>query len=345
MATSLARPSRLLLGLPLSAVFAACLAAATVGAAQSSPSPSGTAVPPAGTKVLPGAAPASSSGAPAKGAAEVLLDAQAGTVTVPALVAAPPADSAPPRQFLLASRGAGASGAVLVTDCSAKDVEAALLKIGVKTFPSAAAAGPPPESRVRLYVEYLAGDVALRRPVQQWLADAAVGKSPADVSWTVTGMLKSASPGEAGSPSGPAEPISLIGLGAAGAVALIQTSAECRPVAKELPAAGTAVRLIIVRGDGPDPFAPRRVHVFVSGRVQGVGYRDYTWKCARDLGLTGWVSNLADRRVEAVIEGPAAKVAELLDRMKRGPRLAHVSDLAVTEETPTDEFKIFEVRF
>lgn len=64
----------------------------------------------------------------------------------------------------------------------------------------------------------------------------------------------------------------------------------------------------------------RRVHVFVSGRVQGVGFRFFTETAARNLGLTGWVRNLSDGRVEAVIEGPSDKVAALLDQMRKGPQ-------------------------
>ena len=47
----------------------------------------------------------------------------------------------------------------------------------------------------------------------------------------------------------------------------------------------------------------KRFHVFISGRVQGVFFRANTWKQARSLGLTGWVRNLPDGRVESVFEG------------------------------------------
>ena len=89
----------------------------------------------------------------------------------------------------------------------------------------------------------------------------------------------------------------------------------------------------------------RRVHVFITGRVQGVGFRAFTQSNARGLKLTGWVKNLADGRVEAVIEGPADKVRELLDLVKRGPRWAKVDTLEMKDETPKGDFKQFVRRY
>ena len=88
----------------------------------------------------------------------------------------------------------------------------------------------------------------------------------------------------------------------------------------------------------------RAVHVFISGRVQGVGFRAFTTRSARTLGLTGWVMNLRDGRVEAVIEGPADKVNALLEKLNTGPPSARVDDLKVTDTRPTGRFKDFEQR-
>ena len=88
----------------------------------------------------------------------------------------------------------------------------------------------------------------------------------------------------------------------------------------------------------------RRVHVFVSGLVQGVGFRAFTAEHAQKRGLTGWVKNLDDGRVEAVVEGPTAKVAEFLELLKRGPAAAKVDKVEVADEKPTGEFKTFDVR-
>lgn len=77
-----------------------------------------------------------------------------------------------------------------------------------------------------------------------------------------------------------------------------------------------------------------RVRVLVSGRVQGVFFRETCRVVAVEHGVCGWVRNLPDGRVEAVFEGTAEGVRRLVDWARRGPRLAFVSDLAVEAEQP-----------
>lgn len=84
-------------------------------------------------------------------------------------------------------------------------------------------------------------------------------------------------------------------------------------------------------------------HVHISGRVQGVFFRDFTRQQARTLGVTGWVRNLPDGRVEAVLEGTPDAVERMLDALRAGPPAARVDDIAVSEEPPTNHPR-FEVR-
>jgi acylphosphatase len=93
----------------------------------------------------------------------------------------------------------------------------------------------------------------------------------------------------------------------------------------------------------PDPEATRRVHLWVSGRVQGVGYRWYTREEAMRRGLAGWVRNLPDGRVEAVFEGPAPRVASMLAWCRTGPRMAAVDGVEALDEPVAAEegFRIF----
>jgi acylphosphatase len=77
-----------------------------------------------------------------------------------------------------------------------------------------------------------------------------------------------------------------------------------------------------------------RTHVLITGKVQGVGYRFATAQVATQLGLTGWVQNLPDGRVEAVFEGDRATVSQMLDWCHQGPPMAIVATVAATPEIP-----------
>ena len=81
----------------------------------------------------------------------------------------------------------------------------------------------------------------------------------------------------------------------------------------------------------------RSAHLTIRGRVQGVGYRDWTVRKARDLGLSGWVRNRLDGSVEAVISGTDTRVAGMIAECHEGPPSARVDEIDVTEWTdPVD---------
>ena len=67
----------------------------------------------------------------------------------------------------------------------------------------------------------------------------------------------------------------------------------------------------------------------ITGRVQGVGYRDWTITTARRLGLTGWVRNSIDGAVEALIVGDDEAVGEMIDACRRGPTMARVDNVDI----------------
>ena len=77
-----------------------------------------------------------------------------------------------------------------------------------------------------------------------------------------------------------------------------------------------------------------RAHVFVSGRVQGVFFRQETLRRAQSRGVGGWVRNLPDGRVEAVFEGPHDAVESMVEWSRRGPRWAVVESVDVRREEP-----------
>lgn len=88
-----------------------------------------------------------------------------------------------------------------------------------------------------------------------------------------------------------------------------------------------------------------RAHIWVKGRVQGVGFRAHVEYSARQIGgLTGWVRNVGDDTVEAVAEGERRSVDKLIQAMKDGPRASRVDESKVEWEEPTGEFLQFGVR-
>jgi acylphosphatase len=87
-----------------------------------------------------------------------------------------------------------------------------------------------------------------------------------------------------------------------------------------------------------------RAHVYVSGRVQGVFFRDSARQRAEQLGLAGWVRNLPDGRVEAVFEGASEKVREMVWWCREGPSHAEVEDVEAEIEDSKGDLDRFEVR-
>ena len=86
-----------------------------------------------------------------------------------------------------------------------------------------------------------------------------------------------------------------------------------------------------------------RVHAYVSGRVQGVFFRSSVADLAESLGVTGWVRNLADGRVETILEGEKSSVEKVIHFCQKGPPGAHVSKVEVNWEEARGEFPHFKI--
>jgi len=89
----------------------------------------------------------------------------------------------------------------------------------------------------------------------------------------------------------------------------------------------------------------QRVKVFVKGKVQGVFFRQALKVKAKQSNVFGWVKNLADGRVEAVLEGDAENVNNLVEWCHRGPANARVEDVEIRTEKFTKEFSEFDVKY
>lgn len=86
-----------------------------------------------------------------------------------------------------------------------------------------------------------------------------------------------------------------------------------------------------------------RAHMYIHGNVQGIGYRYWMRSQARKLGLTGWVRNLSDGRVEAMVDGSKDKVEEIIIKCKQGPMLAGIKHLDIIWEKTKGEFEDFTI--
>ncbi len=87
------------------------------------------------------------------------------------------------------------------------------------------------------------------------------------------------------------------------------------------------------------------VHIIVIGLVQGVGFRYFTFKKARELRVTGYVKNLPDGTVEVEAEGERGQLEELIEALKVGPRSAVVNDLQVSWDTSDGKYNKFRIEY
>lgn len=88
-----------------------------------------------------------------------------------------------------------------------------------------------------------------------------------------------------------------------------------------------------------------RAHLLISGRVQGVWYRDSARRRASELGLSGWARNLPDGRVEAVAEGPRRQVERFIEWCHEGPPAARVTGVQVEWQPPAGDLEGWTTRY
>ena len=89
----------------------------------------------------------------------------------------------------------------------------------------------------------------------------------------------------------------------------------------------------------------QRVHIFISGKVQGVFFRQALKVIAKKNNVVGWVRNLPDKRVEAMLEGDSKSVNLVVEWAKIGSANSHVDDIQISNEEFKNEFSTFEVLY
>lgn len=255
-------------------------------------------------------------------------------------------------EYVLVSSGGKEYESLFKTAIPAADIQAAFREIGLRDGVPGANGQGPRGQKLRILVEYKAGGKTLKRPVDELMQIIKTGKPMAGGPWIFTGSATTKDPSSGETLLQASLTHSIVGLHHTDASPLIQNP---RPEAaaenvysatlKELPAAGTEVRMIFERIMPQIPPGTKRVRVEVKGRVTGVGFRNFTQFHANSLKLTGYVTNAAADRVEAVIEGPSDKINQLLEKMKRGPLAAKVAELRSTDVPPEGDFDRFEIHY
>ena len=86
-------------------------------------------------------------------------------------------------------------------------------------------------------------------------------------------------------------------------------------------------------------------HIFASGLVQGVYYRQFTQIKAKSFGLTGWVKNLPDGRVDVMCEGEKGLILDLIKELRVGPPSANVTGVQIEWQEYKGKFKDFKMKF
>jgi acylphosphatase len=86
-----------------------------------------------------------------------------------------------------------------------------------------------------------------------------------------------------------------------------------------------------------------QAHLIITGSVQGIGYRQFVKQNARKLGLTGWVKNLANGSVEAVVQGNKEVINQLISLCRKGPFLSEVKDVQISWDDTDTMFSDFVV--
>lgn len=88
-----------------------------------------------------------------------------------------------------------------------------------------------------------------------------------------------------------------------------------------------------------------RAHIIISGLVQGVGYRYFVYRKAKDNNLKGYVRNLYSDDVEVVVEGDKGIILDFIGELKIGPGSAHITEVKIEWEEGQSEYEDFQIRF
>ncbi len=258
-------------------------------------------------------------------------------------------------EYVVCGRNGKEYESIIVVDATAKEIYDVLEKLGVKTGTPPGydeekdEPTPPTGTEFILSVEWKDGDQTKTARAEDLIFNVKTQKPMSRVAWVYSGSRLVAdldSDDEDAMMPQAFMSNDIVALKRFDASALFQNplpESEEENIYKKndtlLPKLGTPVTLTI------EVNRKMQLFVLISGKVQGVGFRNFTQRNAKQLGVNGYAKNLPNGKVEVVAEGDKAQLDALVDLLKKGPRFARVDALDVDARPFTGEYKTFGIRY
>ena len=258
-------------------------------------------------------------------------------------------------EYLVCGHNGKEYESIVVVDATAKEIYEALEKLGVavgtppgydeeKDEPT-----PPKGTEFLMYVEWKDADTAKKVRAEELIANVKTQKPMQQVAWVYSGSRVVAdldSDDEDAMIPQAFMSNDIVALKRFDASALFQNplpESEEENIYKKndalMPKLGTPVMLTI------EVNRKMQLFVLISGKVQGVGFRNFTRMNAKQLGINGYAKNLPNGKVEVVAEADKSQLDALIALLKQGPRFARVDSLEVDERPFTGEYETFGIRY
>ncbi|MDE0015171.1 MAG: acylphosphatase [Candidatus Poribacteria bacterium] len=258
-------------------------------------------------------------------------------------------------EYLVCGHNGKEYESIVVVNATAKEIYEALEKLGVavgtppgydeeKDEPT-----PPTGTEFLIYVEWKDGDKTKKVRAEELVFNVKTQKPMRQVAWIYSGSRVVAdldSDDEDAMIPQAFMSNDLVALRRFDASALFQNplpESEEENIYKKndalMPTLGTPVTLTI------EVNRKMQLFVLISGKVQGVGFRNFTQMNAKQLGINGYAKNLPNGQVEVVAEGDKSHLDALVVFLKKGPRFARVDFLNIEERPFTGEYKTFGIRY
>ena len=258
-------------------------------------------------------------------------------------------------EYLVCGRNGKEYESIIVVDATGKEIYDALEKLGVqigtppgydeeKDEPT-----PPIGTEFLIYAEWKDGDATKKVRAEELIFNVKTQKTMSHVAWVYSGSRIVAdldSDDEDAMMPQAFMSNDIVALKRFDASALFQNplpESEEENIYKKnaalMPKLGTPVTLTI------EVNRKMQLYVLITGKVQGVGFRNFTQLNARQLGVKGYAKNLPNGKVEVVAEGDKAQLDALIALLENGPRYARVDSLEVDERSFTGEYETFGIRY